>query len=204
MNNSVKVVIIEPSILLRNGVISILQQLNMIQMDVFEITSLDQMKSVFGRKNPDILIINPSVLGTISLQQIKKEANNSELKCIALQNSLFDHATLKVYDEVISIYDSAEQICDKFTRMIVEPEPDKRHESLTLREKEIIICVIKGMTNKQIAEKLFLSTHTVISHRRNIAAKLQIHSTAGLTIYAIVNKLVELGEIKDMSGSVNE
>jgi DNA-binding CsgD family transcriptional regulator len=173
-------------------------------MEVFEITDIDQLKSVFGRKNPDILIINPSILGTVSLPQIKKEANNSELKCIALQNSLFDHIMLKAYDEVISIYDSAEQINDKLMRMIVEPESDKRHESLTLREKEIIICVINGMTNKQIAEKLYLSTHTVISHRRNIAAKLQIHSTAGLTIYAIVNKLVELGEIKDLPGTISE
>jgi len=52
------------------------------------------------------------------------------------------------------------------------------------------------MTNKETAEKLFLSIHTVITHRRNIARKLQIHSPAGLTIYAIVNKLVELSEVK--------
>ena len=70
-------------------------------------------------------------------------------------------------------------------------------EQLSTREKEIIVCVVKGMTNKQIAEKLFISTHTVITHRRNIAAKLQIHSPAGLTIYAIVNRLVELNQIKE-------
>ncbi|MDR2087182.1 MAG: LuxR C-terminal-related transcriptional regulator [Dysgonamonadaceae bacterium] len=204
MNNSVKIVIVEPSILLRSGMISILQQLNMIQMDVSDITDIDQLKSAFGRQNTDILIINPSVLGTVSLPQIKKDANNSALKCIALQHSLLDHTVLKTYDEVISIYDSAEQICEKLTRMIIKPVLDKRHETLTLREKEIIICIIKGMTNKQIAEKLYLSTHTVISHRRNIAAKLQIHSTAGLTIYAIVNKLVELGEIGDLPGAIGE
>ena len=56
--------------------------------------------------------------------------------------------------------------------------------------------VQKGMTNKEIAESLCLSIHTVITHRRNIARKLQIHSPAGLTIYAIVNKLVELNDIK--------
>jgi DNA-binding NarL/FixJ family response regulator len=201
MNSSIKIVIIEPSVVLRSGMISILQQLNAIQMDVFEITDIDQLKGVLGRQNADILIINPSTLGTVSLPQIKKEANNSNLKCIALQNSLCDHAALKAYDEVISIYDSTEQITEKFTRTIIEPETDKRHESLTLREKEIIVCVIKGMTNKQIAENLYLSTHTVISHRRNIASKLQIHSTAGLTIYAIVNKLVELEDIKDLPGN---
>lgn len=70
-------------------------------------------------------------------------------------------------------------------------------EPLSAREKEIIVCVVKGLTNKQIADTLCISAHTVITHRRNIAAKLQIHSAAGLTIYAIVNKLVELSEIKD-------
>ena len=52
------------------------------------------------------------------------------------------------------------------------------------------------MTNKEIASKVCLSIHTVITHRRNIVRKLQIHSPAGLTIYAIVNKLVELDDVK--------
>lgn len=69
-------------------------------------------------------------------------------------------------------------------------------EALSQREKEIIICVVKGMSNKAIAETLFLSIHTVITHRRNIARKLQIHSPAGLTIYAIANKLISLEEVK--------
>ena len=69
-------------------------------------------------------------------------------------------------------------------------------ETLSQREKEIIACVVKGMTNKETADTLCLSIHTVITHRRNIARKLQIHSPAGLTIYAIVNKLVEISEIK--------
>ena len=76
-------------------------------------------------------------------------------------------------------------------------EKEERQEPLTEREKEIIIGVVKGMTNKQIAEKLCLSVHTVITHRRNIAGKLQIHSPAGLTIYAIVNKFVDINDIKD-------
>ena len=81
----------------------------------------------------------------------------------------------------------------------IEPEEEEdSQENLSQREKEIVICVVKGMTNKEIAEKLFLSIHTVITHRRNISKKLQIHSAAGLTIYAIVNKLVELSDVKDL------
>lgn len=82
-------------------------------------------------------------------------------------------------------------------RLAADSLRGERQEPLSAREREIIVCVVKGMTNKQIADALCISTHTVITHRRNIAAKLQIHSAAGLTIYAIVNKLVELSEIKD-------
>lgn len=63
---------------------------------------------------------------------------------------------------------------------------------LSTREKEIVVEVVKGLTNKEIADKLCISLNTVLTHRRNIARKLEIHSPAGLTIYAIVNGLVEL------------
>jgi regulator of cell morphogenesis and NO signaling len=77
----------------------------------------------------------------------------------------------------------------------VDDEVSVSGESLSEREKEIVICVAKGMANKEIADHLCLSVNTVTTHRRNIARKLQIHSSAGITIYAIVNKLVTLSEV---------
>ncbi len=68
-------------------------------------------------------------------------------------------------------------------------------ETLSEREKEIIVCVVQGMSNKEIADHLFIATNTVTTHRRNIARKLQIHSPAGLTIYAIVNNLVDISAV---------
>ncbi|WP_308269947.1 LuxR C-terminal-related transcriptional regulator, partial [Prevotella sp.] len=65
-------------------------------------------------------------------------------------------------------------------------------EALGEREKDVIVALVQGMTNKEIADHLFISINTVITHRRNIARKLQIHSPAGLTIYAIVNNLVDI------------
>ncbi len=64
-------------------------------------------------------------------------------------------------------------------------------ESVSEREKEIIICLVQGLSNKEIAAKLFISVNTVITHRRNISRKLQIRSLAGLTIYAIANNLID-------------
>lgn len=69
-------------------------------------------------------------------------------------------------------------------------------DMLSDREKDVIVGVVQGLTNKEIADKLFIATNTVITHRRNIAKKLQIHSSAGLTIYAIVNKLVDISQIE--------
>lgn len=67
----------------------------------------------------------------------------------------------------------------------------ENNESLSEREKEIIVCLVQGMSNKEIASQLFISVNTVITHRRNIARKLQIRSLAGLTIYAIANNLID-------------
>ena len=75
-----------------------------------------------------------------------------------------------------------------------EDKPSDK-EPLSQREKEIIKLLVKGLTNKEIADQLCLSVYTVSTHRRNISNKLQIHSATGLTIYAIVNQLVDLSEI---------
>lgn len=76
---------------------------------------------------------------------------------------------------------------------VVEPE----NEELSDREKDVLIQLVKGLSNKEVADVLCISTHTVISHRKNISRKLKIHSIAGLTIYAIVNKLVDLKNLEN-------
>lgn len=76
-----------------------------------------------------------------------------------------------------------------------EPQDAPQVDILGDREKDIIVCVARGMANKEIADELCLSVHTVATHRRNISAKLGIHSTAGLTIFAILHNLVDLKEI---------
>ena len=81
-----------------------------------------------------------------------------------------------------------------------ESHSHRRHqqqetEELSEREKDVLIQVVRGLSNKEIADVLCISTHTVITHRKNIAHKLNIHSTAGLTIYAIVNKLIDINSM---------
>ena len=86
---------------------------------------------------------------------------------------------------------------DKGRKSKVESRKTKapNTEELSEREKDVLIQVVRGLSNKEIADVLCISTHTVITHRKNIAHKLNIHSTAGLTIYAIVNKLIDINSM---------
>lgn len=73
---------------------------------------------------------------------------------------------------------------------------DETLSPLGEREKDIVRLVAKGYANKEIADRLCLSVHTVTTHRRNISAKLNIHSSAGLTVFAILHHLVDLTDVK--------
>ncbi|MBO4984625.1 MAG: helix-turn-helix transcriptional regulator [Bacteroides sp.] len=142
-------------------------------------------------------------LKNIIIKYYPGKENNNLLNSVLFdifncEQDLATHCQVEDYMFVPAVEHLEQQLQQGFLRPDSKENSDKgdEPEALSQREKEIITCVVKGMTNKAIAEQLFLSIHTVITHRRNIARKLQIHSPAGLTIYAIVNKLVSLEEVK--------
>lgn len=106
-----------------------------------------------------------------------------------VENELFIPAVKILEDKVVAKVEP-----------VVLPEglqpSDDLQNTLSDRECEIVRCVVRGFSNKQIAEKLYISFNTVLTHRKNIARKLNIHSIAGLTIYAIVNKIVDIKDIE--------
>ena len=95
-------------------------------------------------------------------------------------------------EQIVKQSDVTKNITDMVFKGGIGPNSD----ALSDREKEVIIALVQGMSNKEIADHLCISTNTVITHRRNIARKLQIHSPAGLTIYAIVNGFVDISAVK--------
>ena len=199
-NTSLKIVVAETSVIVRSGLTAVLKRIPNLNIHPIEVSSPETLQNYIHLHTADIVIVNPTFGGWFDLQTFKTENGKSGIKYIALVCSVIENNALKEYDESIAICDDIDIITSKINHLLhteEEEEKDNEQETLSQREKEIITCVVKGMTNKAIADKLFLSIHTVITHRRNIARKLQIHSPAGLTIYAIVNKLVELQDIKD-------
>ena len=95
-------------------------------------------------------------------------------------------------EQIVKQSDVTRNISD----MVFKAGAGQNTDALSDREKDVIIALVQGMANKEIADHLCISVNTVITHRRNIARKLQIHSPAGLTIYAIVNGLVDISSIE--------
>ena len=198
-DETLKVAIAETSVIIRSGLALVLKRVQGMKILPIEIASPDTLSDCIRLHKPDILIINPSFPGYFDIQKFREDTSDYNIKCVALLCSVGDQSLLRYYDDTFSLYDDLEMLKEKLLKLLDvtdELESETGQDVLSNREKEIITCVVKGMTNKEIADALFLSAHTVITHRRNIARKLQIHSPAGLTIYAIVNKLFELQYIK--------
>lgn len=202
MKNSetIRIAIAESSVIIRSGLTLVLKRLPNLKIQPIELLSTEALSDCLRSQYPDILIVSPTFGGYFDVARFREEMSGKGIRLVALVSSFIDASLLSKYDDSVSIFDDLESLASKISRLqdIQPAEEDDNQEALSQREKEIVICVVKGMTNKEIAENLFLSIHTVITHRRNISKKLQIHSAAGLTIYAIVNKLVELSDVKGL------
>lgn len=201
MLTSVKIAIAEPSAIVRAGLEAQLRKLQHYKAQIIYLMDEQrrEWQDVAAVISADIYLINPMLTGASPRTQLPDLA--FETKLMAIDYGSCDPGILREYDGVIRLTDSPTQISEAIDILLQNEQAaasaNLEAQMLTPREREIIICVVKGMTNKEIAGQLYLSTHTVITHRRNISKKLQIHSPSGLTIYAIMNKLVELEDIKD-------
>lgn len=146
---------------------------------------------------PDLLIVSPTILSAPMIPSFKEVLGRHEFKIVSYCTTLVEADLAQHFSGKILSTDDENEVINVIESVLEVENNDANEMVLTPREQEVVIAVVKGLTNKEIADTLFLSTHTIITHRRNIARKLNIHSPSGLTIYAIMNKLVTLDEIKD-------
>ncbi len=187
----IHILVAESSYIIRKGMLSVLLGIDSIGIDITDIEDTTGIKDFITQHKPDLAIINPLHLDTAQITLSSK----STTKFVALQSYILSSEQQKNYDAVISIFDSASQIEQTLINLINTNKPLKEVE-LSAREREIVAAIALGKSNKEIADELYISTHTVMTHRKNIASKLKIHNPAGLTIYAIVNKLIDIGDAK--------
>ena len=193
-----KIVIAEPSPIVSAGLLKFFEDLNQIHV-VSVVDNLDYLNDKMLIHNPDVLIVNPIMLGYTS-NNVVKQINqiSSDTICVALVTTFIDKNFLRFFKEVIDLSDNKQKVANKIFNLINNnDESTSQNESVDLsnRETDVLVCVAKGMTNKDISDMLNISVHTVITHRKNIVKKTGIKSVSGLTVYALLNNLVEESEI---------
>ena len=190
-----KVLVVDHSEIIRQGIQSILK----VQSFNYEVRFSDNTREISEQirsGNVDILLVNPSAYFDSKGERIKllrHEAINFGFKLIAMVYAYFDEQLLSLFDEVIYINDEEEKIFSKLEKIVETGNTamdEDENASLSQRELDVVKLVALGKSNRDIAEELFISIHTVISHRKNITNKLGIKSVSGLTIYAVINKLI--------------
>ncbi len=186
----INVAIVESSEIIFEGLSNILHRFDK-QFNLYRAYNLDEINNLMIRVNIDIAIINPSFIQNKEQEFIKLRKRNPEVFSIALVYTLFDISLLNEFDESIHITDSPDIMLGKISRSY-EERRNKSHDQLTRRETDVLVQLVKGLSNKEIADVLNISIHTVISHRKNIIEKTGIKSLPGLTIYAISNNIIPL------------
>lgn len=193
----IHIAVAEPADMVRAGLGVFLSHIADLRVSFTEVDSLEALHDLMHSRTPHLVLVNPTFGGYFNLPDFRKSYPDSPTKFWAFLTTVVDPQLLAGYDSTLSFYETAESLTSKLNEAFRVEEEDSMEdvESLSSREKEVLVGVVQGMTNKEIAERLFLSVHTVITHRRNITRKLQIHSTSGLTIYALANKLIGAEDI---------
>ncbi len=184
-----RVLIIEPSEVIVEGLSSLLGEQTRFKV-LSPLYSLDGLGERLVTGKPDVIILNP----TLASQPSQLLADTA-IPVVALVYQYVEPLVLKRYDAVVDIRDNRGTIVETLVRVTqsfhsLEQSQAGSYE-LSRRETDVLVQVARGLTNKEIADTLNVSVHTVISHRKNIMHKTGIKSVAGLTVYAILNNLID-------------
>lgn len=198
MKSDNKIIIVEPSPIVSAGLASYFDDIKQVSI-VSQLDRIDRMEEKLTAYNPDILIINPLLIAYDTNEQFLKLCHDfSNVIPVALVTSYVDAVILKQFKDVIEINDSKQKVVTKIFNLLsnnnlTQDKPE--NIELSNRETDVLVALVKGLTNKEISDKLYISVHTVITHRKNIVRKTGIKSVSGLTVYALLNNLVDETEI---------
>ena len=183
--------IIHPSEIVQKGILSVLE--NEIIADIHAFSDASELKMRENSFYSELVIIVPFSFNS-NEKLMAFRALAQKLLVIGIAPETINVASNDFLDTVLSLYAPASELRDK-VKSFFSSNKSNVNDELSAREKEVIRLIALGYTNKSIADTLFISTHTVISHRKNITDKLGIKSIPGLTVYAIIQKIISKADI---------
>ena len=190
--------IVDPSYIIRKGLRVIIENLNNAYLHESE-SDISAFFKMVNELEPNIVLINPALIKDlndfrINIYKLEKKPILIKLtqnKKTEINAPFFDY--ININDEKSEILNKIETIINKTGKEEINTESKS---ILSEREKNVLKLVASGYTNKEIAEKLYISAHTVITHRKNITQKLDIKTISGLTVYAVINKLIDIKDLR--------
>ncbi len=194
-----RILIIEPSVIVAEGFRHIVDNLA-----EYTVTGIlqdlgEDMETTLDDYDADLLVVDPAIFDTRTRSGGKDLIKNwINVPVIALITNAMDASLISAYDGAIYLTDKSDEIEQKLSATMRSNPSDQRGdgEELSAREKEILVCVAKGLLNKEIADHFNISIYTVITHRKNITRKTGIKTVAGLTVYALLNNLIDMNTME--------
>ncbi len=193
----IRVVIVEPSAIVSSGLREVISSSADLEVadSLGDLSLLSEQR--LERLEADVILINPSVVDYSQRDKFRSTwPALTTCPLVAITYDHFDEEYLRRFDAVVGIGSHPSALIQRLRSVAAEEDrvaDDERGNELSAREKDILVAVASGATNKEIADRLNLSVHTVVTHRKNISRKLGIRTISGLTVYAIMNNLIEVG-----------
>ncbi len=197
MKALVSVLIVEPSEIICEGLRSFLKESGEYNVlaPMHDASSLADRLTVL---RPDVLILNPTLLSSTPKQQLASfSQQRPAMSVLALVYQYVECSVLDNFRHILDIRQSRSVLLSTIRASISEMRDEPRKSDvqdnyeLSERETDVLVLVAKGLSSKEIADKLSISVHTVNSHRKNITHKTGIRSVAGLAVYAMIHNLME-------------
>ena len=194
-----RVLILEPSVIIAEGLKHVVDDLA--GFDVCGmITELEGgLEATLEAYDTDIIIADPAIADIRSRSGLHETIKNlTGVPVLAILTSATDAGFTQDYEGQIYLSDKTAEVEQKISAAVNVNANETRGdgEELSAREKEILVCVAKGMLNKEIADHYNISIYTVITHRKNITRKTGIKTVAGLTVYALLNNLIDMNSME--------
>ena len=199
MRKLIRILLTEPAQLISEGLTGTVQRSG-IRSHFVIVSSLEMMEERLSAENFEIVILNPLFIQLDTRKLLLLKGQHPGIRFIALQYAYFEPKVLDLFDSVIRVTDPPTTIFNTIKNLISDDRPEVpgvSQEILSERETEVLKLLANGLANKEIADKLNISTNTVITHRKNISQKTGIKSVSGLTIFAVAQHIVSIGNFKE-------
>ena len=200
MSKRLNIVLVESAYLVSAGFENLISEFPGLVLVAHYDGTENNLSEKITHHKPDIIVIDPQCFpdGPISILNRLQLVNNSII--IGLVNKATPDNIKSHFRFCLNVEYGKHEVLESFKSFLGDKltikSSDKSSSALSDREQTIVKKFVSGNTNQQIADQLFLSIHTVNTHRKNITNKLGIKTVSGLTVYALMNKIVNIQDIE--------